>query len=65
MKTEIEAAVVKDLQDRELDTRTKKLRYLPGSALFDFFEGQLFAFRDLALQIRQGDYQPIQAKGGG
>lgn len=65
MKTEVEAAVVKDLQDREMNARTKKLRYLPGSALFAFFEGQQFAFRDLALQIREGDYQPIQAKGGG
>lgn len=65
MKTELEAAVVKDLQDREMDARTKKLRYLPGSALFAFFEGQQFAFRDLALQIREGDYKPIQAKGGG
>lgn len=65
MKTKLEAAVVKDLQDREMDARTKKLRYLPGSALFAFFEGQQFAFRDLALQIREGDYKPIQAKGGG
>ena len=65
MKTDLEVAVVRDLQDRELDARTKKLRYLPGSSLFAFFEGQQFAFRDLALQIREGDYQPIQAKGGG
>lgn len=65
MKTEIEAAVVKDLLEREMDARTKKLRYVQGSTLFAFFEGQQFAFRDLALSIREGDYKPIQAKGGG
>lgn len=62
MKTEAHAEVVRDLEDRQKDARTKKLRYLPGTALFAFFEGQEFAFRDLAKQIRQGDYQPLTAE---
>lgn len=65
MTTDAEAKVVKDLQDRQLDARTKKLRYMPGTALYAFFEGQEFAFRDLAIQVKTGDYPPFQAKGGG
>lgn len=65
MKTELEADLVKDLQEREMDARTKKLRYVQGSTLFAFFEGQQFAFRDLAISIRQGDYKPLLEKGGG
>jgi hypothetical protein len=38
---------------------------MAGTALYAFFEGQEFAFRDLALQIREGEYHPIHEKGGG
>lgn len=62
MNSETEAAVVRDLKDRQMDARTKKNRYVTGSALYAFFEGQEHAFRDLAVQIRMGEYTPIQEK---
>jgi hypothetical protein len=65
MKTEAHASVVRDLEDRKTDAWRKKLRYLPGAALYAYFEGQEFAFRDLAKQIREGDYQPFKTEVAG
>jgi len=61
----MEAQVVRDLEESKTDARRKKLRYLPGASLYAYFEGQEFAFRDLAKQIRQGDYQPLKAEVAG
>jgi hypothetical protein len=65
MRTETEAAIVRDLEERKMDARRKKLRYLPGASLYAYFEGQEYAFRDLAKQIREGDYQPTKAEVAG
>jgi hypothetical protein len=60
MRTDLEARVVRDLEARQKDARHRKGRYLAGTALYAYFEGQEFAFRDLALSIRQGDYDAIR-----
>lgn len=62
MRTETEAAIVRDLEERNMDARRKKLRYLPRDSLYAYFERQEYAFRDLEKQIREGDYQPLKAE---
>ena len=62
MRGELEARIVRDLEERQKEARARKNVYLPKSPHYWYFEGQEFAFRDLAMLIRNGEYEPVKAE---
>lgn len=60
MKSSIEAAVVRDLEDRAEHARSRRDAYVRGSVKYADFDGRYWAFKDLAKSIKVGEYDPIK-----
>jgi hypothetical protein len=62
MKSSIEAAMVRDLEDRATQARQRRDAYTRGCANYAEFDGKYWAFRDLARCIRDGEWEPLKQK---